>query len=1027
MPQPVHPLARVRKTCGALLCALALCAGSAIAADPSLPGTATLPPRSVADLLAQAAASQPPADARRNHQALLAAPLPASATPQQLFQFHEARGWAAYELGDAEREIAEFELALKAGERAGGFHHLEALQATANAHIEAGNFARGMQLREQLAEMSMPEGRRITVLAGLIGRQVQIGRLADARKRLQQLELSYDTAGGLREAGRYAYFWRGFLHMARAMVASRGADVDVADAEFRAAVAAMTEDQAAARARAGWEERAGRGTLNISVRALDLFERAHAQYLIRVERFLEAELALRRVIARQSARVGFHHVETAQSLALMAELMLQTGRYPEAAQLGRSVLKLYDDLGVVAFNLRRATALRTLGRSLAAGGQWEEALAIYDRVARELTPAASSQPDLAWIEYDWALALILKGRAAEALTRLEPVMRAVEAHAGGDVVGAALLGAVQAHARHATGDHAAAWRELQAVLPVLVSAVTEGRVRGPATALQVRRAIEAAIDMHFTTRFEAPGMTRAARESAAFALADLARDQALQGALSRAAARMGVRDPALATLIRQEQDLEREIEDLNAYLVSVLALPVTQRLQVDLAATRARLQAITRERSQLAETLRRRHPDYASLVRPLPVTLDEVRAALRPTDVFLAITTTEVSTLVWAVPAAGRGEVMARRVPLGREAVRTRVAGLRQALVLDSAGRIPPFDTAGAHALYEALLAPVAGAWAGGRRLVVALAGPLQQLPLSVLVTDAEVPKPARPLFAEYAKVRWLGQGVATLYVPSAASYVRLRALPSGQTGRKPFIGFGDPDFAATGTQPASSAVGVQVRAVGFRRSEDAALWQRYGDLQPLPETREELRAIARVLGADPASDVIVGRDSTPQRVKQADLATRRVVMFATHGLLPGELPGLDQPALALAPGSGTRDLPVLRLEDILGLKLDADLVVLSACNTAADDGRGAEAMSGLGRGFFYAGSRAVLMTHWPVETESARRLTTRMFEHRQRGQGTDLATALQSAMQSLAQEATGDYAYAHPLFWAPFVVVGDG
>jgi CHAT domain-containing protein len=165
-------------------------------------------------------------------------------------------------------------------------------------------------------------------------------------------------------------------------------------------------------------------------------------------------------------------------------------------------------------------------------------------------------------------------------------------------------------------------------------------------------------------------------------------------------------------------------------------------------------------------------------------------------------------------------------------------------------------------------------------------------------------------------------------------------------------------------------------------------------------------------------------------------LSKRQVVMFATHGLVPGELDGLTQPALALsAPGvtgEGKGD-GLLTMEKILTLKLNADWVVLSACNTASGEGAGAEAVSGLGRAFFYAGARALLVSNWPVDSEAARLLMTDMFNRQQSKPGQNKAEYLQSSMVNMlsAEGATDSkgklkYSYAHPLFWAPFVLVGD-
>jgi CHAT domain-containing protein len=206
--------------------------------------------------------------------------------------------------------------------------------------------------------------------------------------------------------------------------------------------------------------------------------------------------------------------------------------------------------------------------------------------------------------------------------------------------------------------------------------------------------------------------------------------------------------------------------------------------------------------------------------------------------------------------------------------------------------------------------------------------------------------------------------------------------------------------------------------------------------LPRLPDTKEELQEIGKALSADPAQDIFLNQQASVSRVMEMDLSKRQVVMFATHGLVPGELDGLAQPALALsAPdvtGEGKGD-GLLTMEKILTLKLNADWVVLSACNTASGEGAGAEAVSGLGRAFFYAGARALLVSNWPVDSEAARLLMTDMFKRQQVKPGQNKAEYLQASMVNM-MEASGSldpkgkvkYAYAHPLFWAPFVVVGD-
>lgn len=250
-------------------------------------------------------------------------------------------------------------------------------------------------------------------------------------------------------------------------------------------------------------------------------------------------------------------------------------------------------------------------------------------------------------------------------------------------------------------------------------------------------------------------------------------------------------------------------------------------------------------------------------------------------------------------------------------------------------------------------------------------------------------------------------------------------------------LAWGDPLFNLALASNAKSSSG-EVRKINLTRAatavdlekEDAKSAIKYADIPALPETRDELMAIAKTLGADASRDLILGNKATRESVlaqnKNGNLAKQRVVAFATHGLMAGDLPNLTQPALAMA---GTRDdvqnvlAPLLTLEDVLTLKLNADWVVLSACNTAAADGKAEEALSGLARGFFYAGSRSLLVTHWAVDSESAMTLTTETFKNYQSKPTEAKAESLRQAMLTVMSNP----ATAHPTYWAPYALVGDG
>ena len=161
---------------------------------------------------------------------------------------------------------------------------------------------------------------------------------------------------------------------------------------------------------------------------------------------------------------------------------------------------------------------------------------------------------------------------------------------------------------------------------------------------------------------------------------------------------------------------------------------------------------------------------------------------------------------------------------------------------------------------------------------------------------------------------------------------------------------------------------------------------------------------------------------------KRVKLDDSKVVAFSTHSLVSGEFKGLAEPALVLTPPDTATDHDdgLLTASEIAQLKLDADWVILSACNTASGETPGAQGLSGLAKAFFYAGSRALLVSHWPVETHSATALTTGMFEELRTNANIGRAEALRRSMMKLAANDNQPH-YAHPAFWAPFVVVGEG
>jgi CHAT domain-containing protein len=249
------------------------------------------------------------------------------------------------------------------------------------------------------------------------------------------------------------------------------------------------------------------------------------------------------------------------------------------------------------------------------------------------------------------------------------------------------------------------------------------------------------------------------------------------------------------------------------------------------------------------------------------------------------------------------------------------------------------------------------------------------------------------------------------------ASLRALRQFAGKEPAVEPFIGFGNPKLGTGSGDNRSLAIASLFRGA-------LADVDQVRNLPPLPETEDELRDIARHLGADEASLYLEAR-ATESRVKSLTLDTTKVLAFATHGLLSGELKGFAEPALVLTPPATAtlEDDGLLTASEVAQLKLNADWVILSACNTAAADTPGAEGLSGLAKAFFYAGARTLLVSHWYVNSEAATRLTTTAFQIQSRHPAIGRAEALRRSMMEMASSKLRH----HPHFWAPFVVVGEG
>ena len=512
----------------------------------------------------------------------------------------------------------------------------------------------------------------------------------------------------------------------------------------------------------------------------------------------------------------------------------------------------------------------------------------------------------------------------------------------------------------------------------------------------------------------------AARDEA-FAAGQRSHETKAAEALAQMSARFGAGNDAIAAAIRRQQDLKATLASLDKRITTELGAVEGRRNDALIGGLRIEYQRAQQSFDDASARLLRDFPGYADLSKPAPLSISQAQALLKPDEALLSYLILDNQSHLFAITREGSTWQL---VPQGAAAISAAVGKLRAGLFNADASTLVPFDLAASHELYRTLLGRIEGLIANKPNLLIVPAGSLTSLPFQVLVTRP--PDPSISPEERFRSAAWLLNDKAITVLPSVASLRALRSFAKTSRATKPFIGFGDPVFRGSGSDKKGVARSVQPYQNYFKGTQVDLEALRKG-LPALPETGDELRAVARELGA-PDSEVRLGREVTVTNVRTASLEQYRVVDFATHGLVAGEVNGLSEPALVLSlPDNPTPDDDgLLTASRVAKLRLDADWAVLSACNTAAGDKPGAEGLSGLARAFFYAGARALLVSHWPVDSAAAVKLTTGAFSELAKHPSIGRAEALRRSTKALIADRSLN-SNADPSVWAPFVIVGEG
>jgi CHAT domain-containing protein/tetratricopeptide (TPR) repeat protein len=760
--------------------------------------------------------------------------------------------------------------------------------------------------------------------------------------------------------------------------------------------------------------------------------------LYRLEgRYAEAEALYKRALAIEEKAGGPDDSNVGAVLNGLAILYTRQGRYADAELLYKRALAIGEKaygpnhvvVGFALVNL--ATVYVTAKRYADAEPLYTRAVAI---LKKEPNPARVAEPlgELAELYRN-------QGRYAEAEPLAKQSLEIYEKTLGPNHPSTALPLNILAELSHDQGHYAEAEPFYKRALAIRESALGPNH---PDVALSLNNLAMLYNDQHryedalllvqrtiaqktATTAAALPVLYGA--EAATLIATDEVMDESLNvierasqtsasEALNALAVRFAAGNSRLAELVRKDQDLAGEAAALDKAILASVASNSSGQNSTTEQNIRDRIAAIAKEREELGNVFAREFPDYAALSKPEPLTVKNIQPLLAEDEALVIVNLGEKKSYVWAIT---RSEASWKELALTAEEVSKSVSTLRGLLDFYNAR---PFDAQASFALYQKILAPVEDLLRAKPRLSLVLDGALTSLPPQLLVTRDPTGKPLKD-------VDWLVRSHAVTVLPSVASLKVLRGKSAVAGATKPLIGFADPVFDRDPQRLLQNPrVAANVTASRGIRGTVADIAELRTALPPLPETAPELRDVAASVKATPA-DIILGADATESRVKQEKLDQYRIVYFATHGLLAGDVADFAklkaEPALVLSlPETPTEfDDGLLTASEVAQLKLNADWVVLSACNTAAAEKPGA--LSGLARAFFYAGGRSLLVSNWEVETTSAVALMVGTFAALAADPKLSHAEALQKAMLAVI-ENTQHSEWADPKYWAPFVVVGE-
>ncbi len=741
--------------------------------------------------------------------------------------------------------------------------------------------------------------------------------------------------------------------------------------------------------------------------------------------YAQADMTLRDAF-QWGKQLGLNDNQLLNIYGSLSHLRMATGAFDQAMDQARRNEEIVLGQGLPKGSPSWIfTQLPWIG-ALMGADRWDEAVRRFDAMDQEVA-RVQSKSSLGQQTNTRAIVYMQTGRYLPAKRLFGLTLKFNEDNFGESNYFTAFTRGLYATLLVRTGELAEARQQFERALQNINS---PDSLTGDFTEDAVRLKLKRLIYQSYIELLSRTAETNAADAATIFQMADRLNASSVQQALSDAAVRSATRVPGLSDVIRDDQNAKNEIASLLAYLSGQGIEGESRRNPQVVAQMRSRMQELELQRREYKQKIQKSFPEYFALIQPKPPSAAEIARQLKPDEVFMAAVPVAEHTLVWLIDA--QGQIRFHRWQAGESKTEALVARVRKTLDVAALGaRAPAFDGEASHLIYKGLMGPAEDMLNGKKHLVFSSSGALAKIPLAVLLREPATQR-------EPGKMAWLIKDLAVSQVPTASGWISLKNSGQVPISTQPMVAWGDPVFdlkmasssgavgaGMSGTRALENLRAVQQNAGLERPVEDSQ--SIYSRIPPLPETRDEVMQLAKILNSDPAKDLKLGTQATRESVLESSrsgaLQKKQIIVFATHGLLAGDLPDLNQPALAMAANPDPKDSPLLTLEDVLGLKLNADWVVLSACNTAGEDGKAHEALSGLARGFFFAGSRSLLVTHWSVESESAMLLTTKTFAAYKTEGGMRRAEAIRQAMLDVMKIDK----FAHPTYWAPYALVGEG